>query len=284
MMSEMIGVFALGALAFLGLWISWRKGFFNLPSSVKWEVPLRLPHVIGAFSLYFFFSFLVSFLFHSVFQVNQDNFLSFSNWFSFLASSCVFASLLIYWKILPERVKMGISGKSFETDEFRKDAFFALLALLAAFPLVLFLNQLIELILTYIFHITQIPDQLAVRYLKATFGHPLYLLLASSSIVVLAPLTEEALFRGFLQTFIRQHIGSKQAVIITSACFSLFHYSSQQGLGNLPIIGSLFILSLFLGFLYERQRSLLAPIFLHACFNTISVLNLYFLGGFSGGI
>ncbi|OGN65083.1 MAG: hypothetical protein A3E80_03720 [Chlamydiae bacterium RIFCSPHIGHO2_12_FULL_49_9] len=283
-MTELVGALALGALALLGFWISWRNNLFSLPFGEKWEIPIRLPHVIGAFSLYFFFSFLVSFLFHSVFQVNQNNFLKVSNWFSFIASSCVFASLFIYWKILPERAKMGVAGRAFEKDEFGKDCFFALLALLAAFPLVLFLNQLIELTLTYVFQITQIPDQLAVRYLKATFGHPLYLLLATSAIIVLAPLTEETLFRGFLQSFIRQHLGVKQAVIITSACFSLFHYSSQQGLGNLPIVGSLFILSLFLGFLYERQRSLLAPIILHALFNSISVLNLYFLGGFSGGI
>ena len=45
-----------------------------------------------------------------------------------------------------------------------------------------------------------------------------------------------------------------------------------------------FILALFLGYLYERQGSLIAPIALHASFNAISVMNIYFLGGFSVGI
>ena len=100
------------------------------------------------------------------------------------------------------------------------------------------------------------------------------------TIILLAPLIEEILFRGFLQTFIRQHLGSRQAIGITSLLFALFHYAPEQGLGNIPIVGSLLVLALFLGFVYEKRGSLLAPITLHACFNSISVLNLYFLGGF----
>ena len=92
------------------------------------------------------------------------------------------------------------------------------------------------------------------------------------------------LFRGFLQTYIRKHLGPKQAIVITSLCFSFFHYASGQGLGNIMIITSLFVLALFLGFLYEKQGSLLAPMVLHASFNTISVINLYLFGEFTSGL
>lgn len=146
------------------------------------------------------------------------------------------------------------------------------------------LNALFESFFASFFNIEQLPDQVAVKFLKMTFEYPLYLLLSVFSIVVLAPLIEETLFRGFLQTFIRQHLGSKQAIWITSACFSFFHYSSEQGLGNIPIIGSLFVLALFLGYLYERQGTLIAPMALHASFNAISVMNIYFFGGYAGGI
>ena len=164
------------------------------------------------------------------------------------------------------------------------DIWFALFAWSIAFPLVLFFSQALELLIYSIFNIKSLPDQVAVKFLKMTFENPVYLLLSVTSIVVLAPIVEETLFRGFLQTFIRQHLGSRQAVLITSALFSFFHYSSEQGLGNIPIIGSLFILALFLGYLYERQGSLIAPMALHASFNAISVMNIYFLGGFSVGI
>ncbi|MEN9654812.1 MAG: hypothetical protein RL235_924, partial [Chlamydiota bacterium] len=50
---------------------------------------------------------------------------------------------------------------------------------------------------------------------------------------------------------------------------------------NIPIIAALFTFSLFLGYVYERQRALIAPMGLHAMFNGISVLNLYFFGGYT---
>ena len=129
-----------------------------------------------------------------------------------------------------------------------------------------------------LFQVHKLPDQLAVKFLKLTFGNPVHFLLAIVSIIVLAPLIEETLFRGFLQTFIRKHLGSKQAIFITSFCFSFFHYSPGQGLGNIMILISLFVLALFLGFIYEKQGSLLAPIILHASFNAVSVINLYAFG------
>ena len=117
-----------------------------------------------------------------------------------------------------------------------------------------------------------------------TFAHPSLFVLTISTIVIFAPVIEELLFRGFLQSFIRQHLGSKQAICITSVLFAFFHYSSEQGIGNLPIIISLFVLSLFIGFIYEKRGSLAAPIALHAIFNAVNVVNLYFLGGMPGGL
>jgi uncharacterized protein len=154
----------------------------------------------------------------------------------------------------------------------------ALSAWVISFPLIICVNQTLEWIVTHIFHVAHSPEQLAVQFLKMTFGHPLLFLLALLSIVVLAPLVEEILFRGFLQSFIRQHLGRKQAIVMTSLLFSLFHYSPEQKMSNLTIVGSLFIFSLFLGFVYEKRGSLLAPIALHSLFNTLNVMNLYFLG------
>jgi len=182
-------------------------------------------------------------------------------------------------------VRNGILRRSSEKGRpLLNDVWFAFFAWLLAFPLVLFLSQLLELLINWSFSITQLPDQNAVLFLKSTFENPLYFILATLSIVVLAPLIEETLFRGFFQSYIRQHLGSKQAILITSVCFSLFHYTGAQGLGNISIIISLFLLSLFLGYIYEKRGSLLAPMVLHATFNAISVINLYLFGGFTTGI
>ncbi|HSX10837.1 MAG TPA: CPBP family intramembrane glutamic endopeptidase [Chlamydiales bacterium] len=282
MSSETYAIVALGILAYLLLWTGKRRGFFVF--SVKpWEVPLRFVHLIGAFAIYFLVTFcgttiVVSFLKNQI----ANNYVGFSTWFNFLMSFLIFSLLAFYLSKLPERVRKGLLRRPSERGEpLLPDVWAAFYAWILAFPLVLFLSQALELLVTNVFQITQLPDQVAVQFLKSTFASPLYFLLATVSIIILAPLVEETLFRGFLQTFIRQHLGSKQAILITSVCFSLFHYASGQTLGNISIIISLFVLSLFLGFLYEKRGSILAPMTLHASFNAISVINLYIFGGFT---
>jgi len=286
-MSGEIGAsIAFGFLSALILFIGWRKGFFVF-SNASWEVPVRFTHVVAVFAIYFITTLLSSYFFLYLSKINVlTDTVSLTSWFNFTTSSIILLFLLLFLFILPKKIRMGIWHRS--SSESRRplseDLWFALFAWAISFPMVLFLSQMLELLISSIFNITQLPDQVAVRYLKLTFEHPFYLLMSIFSIVILAPLIEETLFRGFFQTFIRQHLGSKHAILITSLCFSFFHYSSDQGLGNIPIIGSLFILALFLGYLYERQGSLIAPIALHATFNAISVMNIYFLGGFAGGI
>jgi len=284
-MSEAAAIIVFGLLSGLMVWVAWRRGFFVFDPQ-PWEVPVRFAHVAVAFAIYFASTFLSSYFF--LFLQNKGIFkstISLASWFNFSASSFVLIGFIILLLILPKKIRSGIWRRPTNAPKtVFQDIWVALFAWAVAFPLVLFLSQLLELFLSFFFNIEQLPDQVAVKFLKMTFEHPLYFILSVFSIVVLAPLIEETLFRGFLQTFIRQHLGSKQAIWITSACFSFFHYSSEQGMGNIPIIGSLFVLALFLGYLYERQRTLMAPMALHASFNAISVMNIYFLGGYAGGI
>lgn len=285
MNSDAASILAFGLLSLLVLWISWKRGFFVFPEG-EWIVPIRFLHVIGAFAIYFFGSLIASSIFTTLLKLRTSKEqLGLSSWFNFLTSAVIFLALILFWRICSEPLRKGIWRRTNGTGHlYAEDICFAFLAWFISFPLVLFLNQLLEWLVSYFFHLTQLPDQLAVYFLKMTFGQPVFFVLAITSIVIFAPVLEELLFRGFLQTYIRQHLGSKQAILITSVCFAFFHYSGDQGLGNIPIIASLFLLALFLGFLYERQGSLLAPITLHASFNAISIINLYFLGEFPGAI
>ena len=281
MTSEIPGVIGFALLAALLLWIGWKRGFFLLPPTDDWIFPIRWYHVIISFAIYFgtvgigvpFLAFLLrqsKMLPHSI---------QWASWLNFLSSFMILLGLGIYALCLPS----GISRKIWRRDKNDSPLFdlqFAAFAWLISFPLVIFLNQLLDWILHLAFHIEQLPDQLAVRFLKMTFQDPVNFLLTTTTIIILAPIIEETLFRGFLQSFIRQHLGSKHSILITSFCFSCFHYSPEQGIANISIIGSLFVLALFLGFVYDRRGSLLASIALHASFNAINVINLYFFGGF----
>lgn len=87
------------------------------------------------------------------------------------------------------------------------------------------------------------------------------LVVAALVAVFLGPLIEELLFRGFLQGFLEPHLGLRGALVATSAVFASLH-----GLAGLPI---LFVLSLFLGWLQQRTRSLWVPWFAHALNNAV---------------
>ncbi len=115
-------------------------------------------------------------------------------------------------------------------------------------------------------------DQVAVLYLKIAMQSPMLLLSMLVSILVVAPILEEFLFRGLLQTYLKNYLGKKGAIFVAALLFGLFHFNSAQGVGNISIILSLFSFGCFLGFIYERQGSLLASISLHATFNAINVL------------
>lgn len=284
MSPELGATVAFGVIAALLNVMGFRRGFFDFPIS-EWGNPIRFAHLIGAFAIYFFVTFISSTVaIHYLRPQIMGNFIAYSSWLNFGISFSIFLSLGVYLKFLPSGISKAILRRTDEKHSYVDDVWTAFYAWILAFPLVLFLSQLFELLVFKIFQVSQVPDQIAVKFLKSTFENPLFFLLAILSIIVLAPLIEETLFRGFLQSYIRKHLGPKQAILITSVCFSLFHYSAGQGLGNISIIFSLFILSLFLGFLYEKQGSILASMVLHGSFNAVSVFNLYLFGGFTTGI
>jgi hypothetical protein len=97
------------------------------------------------------------------------------------------------------------------------------------------------------------------------------LVLAAVLAVGAAPLLEELLFRGFLQGFMAQVVGERWAVLCASAVFARLH-----GVAGLP---SLFLLSLFFGWLQVRTRSLWAPVLAHALNNAVMLALPLLLAG-----
>lgn len=156
------------------------------------------------------------------------------------------------------------------------DVKIAVIFWLISIPTVVFISNLIELFLKIFFNYSNAPDQLAIEYVKISTAGPLHFIIALISILVFAPLVEEFLFRGLLQNCLKNIFGVKKSIIFTSAIFALFHYAEAQGVSNFTIIISLFVLSLFVGFAYEKQRSLLSPIMLHALFNVANIFTLMF--------
>lgn len=85
--------------------------------------------------------------------------------------------------------------------------------------------------------------------------------------VLVMPLLEELLFRAFLQPLLIQNFRETGGVVLTSALFAFIH---TGWVTFLPI----FCLSLLLGALYLRTRSLTAVVLVHGLHNAI-VLSLF---------
>lgn len=157
-----------------------------------------------------------------------------------------------------------------------QDILIGALVWLLSFPIVSVIGQLADLLTFSIFGIQEY-EQVAVSFLRKTLESPAMASAALFTILLAAPVIEEFLFRGLLQTWIRRYLGTKAAILIASALFTFSHFSLSQGVGNISLMASLFSFSCFLGFIYERQGSLFASISLHITFNTISSLRILLL-------
>jgi membrane protease YdiL (CAAX protease family) len=144
-----------------------------------------------------------------------------------------------------------------------------------SYPLVLAFSQGLSLVLWHVFH-HPFVEQVAVQNLRHAMDYPFLFGLTSLVVITLVPFTEELLFRGLLQSWLKHKFhNTTLAILLSSLVFALFHYSSQQGVTNIELLSSLFLLSCMLGYIYERQRSLWAPMGLHGFFNLMSLLMLF---------
>jgi membrane protease YdiL (CAAX protease family) len=98
------------------------------------------------------------------------------------------------------------------------------------------------------------------------------------SLVVLPPLAEEIMVRGFLYSTLKKAMPLASAVLLTSALFAAAHLPEGGAAGPLYIAAlDTFVLSLVLIYLREKTGSLWGSITLHATKNGIAFVALFAL-------
>ena len=148
----------------------------------------------------------------------------------------------------------------------KKSLLFAVGTLVLILPLVLCLEQFSVLALEKIGWVPE--DQRAVELIVNAKSAWLRGYLAVFA-MVLAPVSEEFMFRGVLFPFVKQLGYPKLAWFGVSFLFALIHV-------NVPTLLPLFVLALVLTWLYQKTDCLLAPIAAHSLFNTANLAILYF--------
>ena len=119
--------------------------------------------------------------------------------------------------------------------------------------------------------IPDIPVQQILQVILKT--HSAWVLaLAAIVAVVVAPISEELLFRGFLQPALGRWTGRWLAIILSAAFFAVAHM-------DLYAMPMLLALGIALGYVYDRTRSLAAPVALHMAFNGMTLLSVFAFRG-----
>ena len=89
--------------------------------------------------------------------------------------------------------------------------------------------------------------------------------LAFIALVILGPIYEELLIRGFLYKRLRQYIAFYPALFVTSIIFALLHF-------NLAVMIDTFLLSVIIIVVYEKTKNMTSAIVIHAMKNLTAIL------------
>ncbi len=146
---------------------------------------------------------------------------------------------------------------------------------LAVFPVYLAADFIVLTLIPYILPSLNIKEkqQLGFNHVSGT-GE---MLMTFISLVILPPIAEEILFRGFLYSSLKKNLPKIVAVVGTSALFALGHLP-EGGAAGAFYVGAIdtFILSLFLIYLREKTGGLWANMTLHALKNAVAFVYLFF--------
>lgn len=117
---------------------------------------------------------------------------------------------------------------------------------------------------------TEAAEQAAVMNIRESTD-PLFKALLIFNAVLVAPVVEEIVFRGYFYGVMKRHTSALFAAFVTAAIFAAAH---QNLLALIPLFGLALLFTLF----YEASRCLWVPIGIHAAFNATNVVLI--LSGF----
>lgn len=267
-----------GTLGLFTTFIAKSRGFFHC--RLQPIIPFSLAQLLGVFAIYLCMTFLGLPIFITLFKYSYLFIypeaplpVFMLSWLQLLIIAINFFLIRSVLCSQHKTIWKQIWKKQSSTQSLMQDIGIGMLTWVISFPIVIAVGQLFDFILYLFFHL-ETYEQVAVRFFKKSIDSSSQLVPALIMIVCAAPIIEELLFRGCLQSYLKRYMKKNLAIVFSSLCFSAFHFSFSQGIGNISLLFSLFIFALFLGFIYERQGSLFASISLHMTLNVVSVVRI----------
>lgn len=240
----------------------------------KWLLPVALILVLGF--IYFASQYLAGMVLSIYAAIRGWNTVQANNWvttsitgqFFYVLLFEGFAVGLLY--LLLRHYKKSLKNLGLNKFKF-KYPLFGLLAL----PAYLIIYLVVVGVLTHFVHSLNVSQSQNIGFNSV---HGTYqLTLTFISLVILPPIAEELLFRGFLFDGLKKAMPVIYAAIFTSLVFAVAHL--PEGTSGPFWIGAIdvFILSLVLVYLKQKTKSLWPGIFLHALKNLVAFISLFLL-------
>ncbi len=157
-------------------------------------------------------------------------------------------------------------GQSFFKIQIRKenlwkDIGIGFAAYVALFPIVIALLAILIWI-TSMMQYEPPPHKLVEVFIEESKQNPIIYIYGIILASFIGPMIEEIFFRGFFYSALRKSYAAIPSALVTAVFFGLLH---QSAFAFVPI----FVLSLFLTYLYEKRKSIVAPIAFHVFHNVL---------------
>ncbi len=219
-----------------------RKGKeFTQPFDISWG----LPAIYLIYSIFLVLQLYLVFLLKPAAQIEEGSVVAFDV-VSILSYFILIAAVLLFFTFrgIPWR-RLGFDWDHLGHHLVLTLKYLVILAILFGIIAFLRFNGFIE------------QDKIFRSYSLSSVGGFLYIF-QFILLVFVAPVSEEIFYRGFIYPVVRNRLGILVGIIVTSLFFALVHASSFL---------LLFSLSFFLCFTYEKNRSLIPAILVHAFYN-----------------
>lgn len=156
---------------------------------------------------------------------------------------------------------LPVTSLGFTTRNWKSDVIIGLKHYLIVLPVIIIAGIVVDFVLR-MFGIAPEQQDIINKILNEdSFGVLAFMFFFG---MLAAPVVEELLFRGFLQSAVRTTFGKLKAILISGFLFALIHL-------NAHVFLQIFILGLLLAYLFEKTGSLIAPITVHVCHNTATL-------------
>ena len=275
---SLIDLVLIPGLIFFGMWLlrtGWGRRSLSDSVSREHRMPAYVPFVV----FFIWFSLFSAGIFFTTFFSRLED------WQEVLAQNIVFSgsaivgSAVVIFTVRKYFAK-GLKGFGLDFQTAGKDFGWGFINLLAVWPLVLLAIILIILLGKLFYGPGYEMQKHEELELIAQYPQVSVRVVILVTTVFIVPVFEEFLFRGLFQTMVRSFLenlesrfkggnGAWTAIIICSALFATVHSTASHW-------PALFVLSMCMGYAYEKSGSLFRSITVHLLFNLSSVLATLF--------